>query len=91
MVRFFFYCMIEFLVSRPDGSSYISKRKAKIKVINRNFPFLCTGVRHATEVLNTILNEKVSHNDVQRGSEKLKELLEKNDVQIEFLNRDVLP
>ena len=76
--------MIEFFVSRPDGSSYISKRKAKIKVINQNFSFLCTGVRLATEVLNTILDGKVSRNDVQRGSEKLKQLLENTACRLNF-------
>jgi hypothetical protein len=77
------------LVQRPDGTSYISRRKPKIELtLGDGSTRWCTGLAHCCVVLSGILDKRISINHLYRRSPTLLKEMKQNNIKIRFLGKN---
>ena len=80
------------LVTRPDGTTYLSRRKAKVKMtMGDGSQRLCTGLKHCCDILSNELEYVVTINHLYRRNPALLKKLDEYNISIEFLGKHAIP
>ena len=83
---------VECVVTRPDGTTFFSRRTARLKLILGNGETkLCTSLAHCAALLNVhlgdCLEKRITVNHLHRRSARLVALLEQHNIQLEYCER----
>jgi hypothetical protein len=83
------------LVQRPDGTSYISRRKLKIELtLGDGSTRWCTGLAHCCQILSNVLDKpadkRVTINHLYRRSPTLLKQLEAKNIKIRFIGKTAI-